>query len=156
MSTQHYSVFTLLDNSDEKSNVTIYHGAITPTSLAGFLAQFGAVRNAIDAITLGTMHKEMWVGDNTTLSQVRPTSEFAQREVKWLVRYRGNTSNKIYTLTIPTADPAGRMVAGTDQANLTNPQIQTFITEFQGFARTPDDDQENVTVLDIRLVGRNI
>jgi len=48
------------------------------------------------------------------------------------------------------------MVAGTDQANLTNPQIQTFITEFQGFARTPDNDQENVTVLDIRLVGRNI
>jgi hypothetical protein len=156
MSTQHYSVFTLLDNSDEKSNVTIYHGAITPTSLAGFLAQFGAVRNAIDAITLGTMHKEMWVGDNTILSQVRPTSEFAQREVKWLVRYRGNTSNKIYTLTIPTANPAGRMVAGTDRANLTNPQIQTFITEFQAFARTPDNDQENVTVLDIRLVGRNI
>jgi len=107
MSTQHYSVFTLLDNSDEKSNVTIYHGAITPTSLAGFLTQFGAVRAAIDAITLGTMHKEMWVGDNTILSQVRPTSEFAQREVKWLVRYRGNTSNKVYTLTIPTANQGG-------------------------------------------------
>ncbi|MFQ3647752.1 MAG: hypothetical protein SNJ80_12550 [Anaerolinea sp.] len=156
MTTQHYSMFTLLDASNEKSNVTIYNGAITATSLPGFLTQFGAVRSAIDAITLGTIHKEAWIGDSTVLSQTLPTNAFAQRELKWLVRYRGNTSNKIFTLTIPTADPAGRLVAGTDRADLTNPQIQTFITEFQNFARTPDDDTETVTVLDITLVGRNI
>lgn len=156
MTTQHYSVFTMLDASGEKSNTTIYNGAITPTSLAGFLSAFGALRNAIDAITLGTIHKEAWVGDSTILSQTLPSNQFAQRELKWLVRYRGNTSNKIFTLTIPTADPQGRLVAGTDRADLTNPQIQAFVNEFQGFARTPDSDQETVTVLDITLVGRNI
>lgn len=156
MPTQHYSLFTLLDASGEKSNTTVYNGAITPASLAGFLTEFGQLRDAIDAITLGTIHKEAWVGDSTVLSQTLPTNQFAQRELKWLVRYRGNTSNKIFTLTIPTADPTGRLVAGTDRADLTNAQIANFVTEFQGFARTPDSDTETVTVLDITLVGRNI
>jgi hypothetical protein len=156
MTTQHYSVFTMLDASGEKSSATIYNGAITQVSLAGFLTAFGNLRNAIDAITLGTIHKELWVGDSTVLSQVAPTNEFAQRELKWLVRYRGNLTNKIFTLTIPTADPVGRLVAGTDRADLTNAQIQAFVNEFHGFARTPDSDQETVTVLDITLVGRNI
>lgn len=156
MTTQHYSMFTLLDASGEKSNTTIYNGAITPTSLAGFLTEFGQLRDAIDDITLGVIHKEAWIGDNTLLSQVLPTNAFAQREIKWLVRYRGNTSKKIFTLTIPTADPTGRLVPGTDRADLTNPQMQTFVSRFEGFARTPDSDQETVTVMDITLVGRNI
>lgn len=156
MPAQHYALFTILDFSMEKSNTTIYHGAITPTSLAGYLTEFGQMRNAIDAITLGTIHKEMWVGDSTVLSQTPPTNNFAQRELKWLVRYRGNTSQKIYTLTLPTADPTGRLVAGTDRADLNNADIAAFVNQFQSFARTPDDDQENVTVLDITLVGRNI
>lgn len=156
MSTQHYSLFTILDASGEKSNVTIYNGPITAANLPGFLTSFGAMRNAISAITLGTMHKEVWVGDSTILSQTLPTNQFAQRELKWLVRYKGNTSNKIFTLTIPTADPQGRLIGGTDRADLTNAQIQSFVNQFESFARTPDSDTENVTVLDIVLVGRNI
>lgn len=156
------STFTLMDYSREKSSVTIYNGAITAISLPGFLTDFGAVRNAIDAITNGTMHKEMWVGDNTILSQIAPTSPAAQRELKWLVQYQGDTSNKLYQITLPTADPTGvdgsgrpRLVPGSDLANLDNTQIAAFVTAFETIARTPDDDTETVTVLEMRLVGRN-
>ena len=151
-----YSTFTLLDFSGEKSAVTINNGAITSVSLPGFLTEFGQMRTAIDDITAGTLHKEAWVGDNTVLSNTRPANVFAQRELKWLVRYQGNTSQKVFTLELPTADPTGRLVAGTDLADIANAEVAAFITRFNSFARTPDDDTETVTFLEMRLVGRNI
>lgn len=151
------SAYTFLDFSGEKSTFSVSNGAITSVSLPGFLTQFGALRDAVDAITLGTLHKEMWVGDNTVLSNVRPTSVFAQREMKWLVRYQGNTSQKIFTAEIPTADPTGRLLAGSDRADLTSGSgMPAFVTAFQNLVRSPDDPSETVTILDIYLVGRNI
>lgn len=158
----HISTFTLLDYSNEKSSTSIYTGAITAVSIGGFLTEFGQMRTAIDDITLGTLHKEQWVGDATVLSQTPPASPYAQRELKWLVTYQGNTSQKLYQVTIPTADPNGtdgdgrpRLVPGTDLANLENEDIAAFVTRFESFARTPDSDTETVNVLSIRLVGRN-
>jgi len=151
-----YSLFTLKDFSDENSTVKIYNGAVTAVSIAGFLTAFGGMRDAVDDITLGTMHKEQWVGDNTVISQIPPTNVFAQRELKWLVTYQGDTTNNIHTLTIPTADPTGRLVPGTDLADLTDTEMAAFVTAFEAFARTEDSDLETVTVLEIRLVGRNI
>lgn len=150
------SSFTFLDFSGEKSTFTVNNDVITAATLPGFLTQFGALRDAADAITLGTLHKEMWVGDNTVLSNIRPTNPFAQRELKWLVRYQGNTSQKVFTAEVPTADPTGRLLPNSDQADLTNVQMAAFVTAFQDLVSSPDDPAENVTVLSIQLVGRNI
>lgn len=151
----HKSNFTFLDYSNEKSVVSMYNGQITAASIAGFLTAFGGMRTALEGITLGVVHQEAWVGDQTLLSNDPPTNVFAQRELKWLVTYRGDTSNKIFNLTIPTADPTGRLVAGTDLANLANTEMAAFVTAFEAFAKTPDDDTEGVEVLEIRLIGRN-
>lgn len=152
----HYSVFTQLDFSGEKSLTRIYNGAITAVSIAGFLTEFGQMKDAINAITLGTMAQEMWVGDNTDLSNVLPTNVFAQRELKWLVVYEDDTSKNVYTLTLPCADPTGRLIAGTDLADLAQTEVAAFVTRFESFARSPESDVNTVTVLRIQLVGRNI
>lgn len=156
MGTTHRSVFTLRDYSGELSTVNIYNGAITPTSLPGFLTDFGALRNAIDTVTLGVIAKEMWVGDDTELSRAAPTNVFAQRELKWLIRYTGNTNGGLYTVSLPTADPTGRMLPGSDFADLSNADMAALVTAFENIARTPLSDTETVNVLSIELVGRNI
>lgn len=153
---QHYSTITFLDYSGEKSSVQVYNGSITALTIADYLTELGALRAAMDAITLGTLHKEKWVGDDTLLSNTLPVNTFAQRELKWLVRYRNIANNKIFTLEIPTADPTGRLVPGTDLADLTNPQIAAFVSAFQTIARTADNDIDGTAVLDLRLVGRNL
>lgn len=152
----HYSVFSLKDFSNESSPVSIYNGAITPASLAGFLTEFGQMRTAIDNITIGTMQKEKWVGDDTLLSNALPASAFAQRELKWLVSYRNAVSNKNYTVEIPTADPINRLIAGTDRMDLTEAAAAAFVTRFNSFARSPENDTDAVAVNAIFLVGRNI
>lgn len=150
------SSFTLLDYSEEKSNVTIYNGAITAVSLPLFLTAFGNMKASIDLITRGTVHKESWQGDSTILSQISPTDDAAHRENKWLVRYQGNISKKVFTLTIPTADQSGKLLPKSDKANLAIEPFLTFVTRFNGFARTPDSDLEGVTLLDVTYVGRNL
>lgn len=150
------SIFTLLDFSREKSTVSLYNGDITAVSIAGFLTQFGALRTAIEGITLGVVQQEQWIGDRTVLSNTPPTNPFAQREMKWLVTYTGDTSGKIFTLEIPTADLTGRLIEDTDLADMTNTEVAAFVTAFEDIARTPDDDTETVTVQNIRFVGRNL
>jgi hypothetical protein len=152
----HYSTFTLLDYSNEKSTVTIHNGVITAGTIAGFLTAFGALRTAIDAITIGTVNKEKWVGDDTVLSNTLPTNVFAQRELKALVLYEGDTSQKKFTVEIPTFDPTGRLVAGTDLIDLTQTEVAAFVTAFESIAKSPDDATETVTILEMRLVGRNV
>lgn len=152
----HLSQFTFLDYSNEKSRVEVFNGAITAASIAGFLTQFGALRAALEGITLGVVQQEAWVGDRTVLSNTPPANVFAQREMKWRVRYVGNTSNKVYQIEIPTADPTGRLQANSDMADLSNTEMAAFVTAFEDLARTPDSDTETVTVLDVQLVGRNL
>lgn len=152
----HLSQFRIRDYSDEYSNVSLFNGAITAVSIAGFLTEFGDLRDAIAAIILGNVAQESWIGDRTTVNDVRPASTFAQRELKWLVEYHGDTTLKKFTLTIPTADPTGRLIAGTDLADLSETDMAAFVAAFETTARSPDDDTETVTVDAVRLVGRNI
>lgn len=153
---KHKSIFTLLDYSDEKSSVNIYNGAITAVSIGGFLTQFGEMRTALEGITLGTMHQEQWIGDVTLLSNARPASPVAQRESKFLVRYHNVVTGKKFTLEIPTADLTGRVVAGTDRALLTETNMAAFVTAFNAFARSPENDTDAVVIDDILVVGRNL
>lgn len=152
----HYSLWKLKDYSKEDSGVKIYNGAITSLSIAGFITEFGQMRAAIDGITLGTVIEETWVGDKTDISNVAPTNVFAQRETKWLVRYEDDVSKNVHTLTIPTADPTGRLLPASDKADLAETAMAAFVTRFESFARSPENDQNTVTVLDIELVGRNL
>jgi len=152
---QHYSSLTLIDFSRELSTMRFYNGAITAGSIAGFLTQFGALRAAVDDITLGNVAADKWVGDDTNYAAAAPTDPNAQRERKWLVQYEGTTTHSIYTVTIPTADIAGTdfLLPGTDEADLTTTEIAAFVTAFEAIARTPEG--EAVNVLAITAVGRN-
>lgn len=154
----HYGSFKVRDYSSETSTVKFYNGAITAVSLPGYLTALGNMRTAIQGVTNGIIASEMWVGDNTVLSQAAPATPIAQRENKWLVTYEGNTNNKLFQMTLPTADltNAALFLPGSDEADLTAQPWVDFITAFQAIGRTPDDDQETITVRSIRFVGRNI
>lgn len=150
--------YTIKDWSNENSNVTIHVGDITAVSLPGFLTEFGDLRDAIDGITLGTMYKEKWVGDDTLISGALPAAEEAQREKKWLVTYVGDTLGKTYQVEIPTAMLTGLLQPASDDAILDAGPMLAFKTAFEQIARAPDDitSTETVTVQKVTYVGRNL
>lgn len=158
---QHYTEWSVLDYSDEKSPIKLFNGAVTASSIAGFVTDIGSLRALFAAAILGTISTEMWVGDKTLISNTRPTDPDAQRERKGLVVYTGNTTGKKFSFTIPTirtktSGGASLIVPGTDLFNLTLAPIAALVAGINSFARTPDDDTEAITVQEIRLVGRNI
>lgn len=151
----HYYGLSILDYSNETSGTKVNFGAVTALNIAGVLAQIGDLRTAITNIILGTIKSDRWVGDSTQLSNVPPSDPGAQVELKFQFTYEGATTHKIFRVEIPTAD-ATKTIAGTDLVDLTDTDIAAFVTAFEALAKSPDDDTENVNIIEGRLVGRNI
>jgi hypothetical protein len=157
----HKSILTYGDATQESSNLTVYNGAITAVSIGGFLTALAALETASDAITLGTRRKSAWVGDDTVVTNAWPSDPAAQRESKLLVQYQDDTTEKPYTLTVPTVDfsvlvfvPNGGdavLFSGDDASD----EIKAWVTAFEAIGRAPDDDTHTVTVTGMRYVGRN-
>ena len=154
---QYTSGLTLIDYSGEKSTVRIYNGPINAGTYAGYVTAVSDLFDAIMGIALGTRGTELTLAMNDQISVELPTDANAQRERKWLVTYKGNTSEKLFRLEIPTADiTGGHLLPNQDIADLTDTDMAAFVTAFEALARTPDDSAETVTVLSIRHVGRNV
>lgn len=148
------AVFTMMDHEGEKTPATVYVGDITAVSLPAFLTEFGALRTAIEGITIGVVHKETWVGDDTVLSNTNPANGFAQRETKWLVRYRDDVTEEVYRSEIGTAD-LSLLPVGEEFLDLTAGAGLAFKTAFEQIARSPESNVNTVTVVSVQHVGRN-
>lgn len=94
---------SLRDSSNELSKSEWNIGDLTAVSLAGALTQMGALKTAIEGVTLGVVASERW-GDNDIVSNAIPTSPNAQRGVKWNVLIEDNVTHLKTTNYIPTAD----------------------------------------------------
>lgn len=158
--------FTLLDHSNEIGRVNIHTGNVTAVSLPGLLTEVGALRGAIEGITLGVVSRESLKVFDTQLANEPPVDENAQVERGWLVSYEDNLPffddpvnaipnagyHKKFTVVIPTADIEGRLLPESDKADLTDTQMAAFVTAFETTARSPYGG--TVTVLEVRHVGR--
>jgi len=149
------ATLTLLDASNEGTPVSVTSQVLTAANFDAQVSAFTAFRSAVEALTLGTAQR--WVlAQSTDGSNTLPTNPYAQRELKWLVRYRGATSGKMYSLEIPAPDVTGNLVANSDLADPTSADWVAFISAFEAFARTPDNPSALVEFVDARLVGRNL
>lgn len=147
-----------LDYSGEKQTIRLYAGEITAVSLAGFLAAFGDLQAALDAVTLGTRSAQSW-GEETIVSNTRPASKNAQVESELLVRVQGATSEAPWSFRIPTVDytafnyadpPAGDQVilsgAGASAATT------ALVSAIEALVKMPDDETEAVVVVGMEVV----
>lgn len=94
---------SLRDSSNELGKTEWNIGDLTALSLAGALTQMGALKTAVEGVTLGIVASERW-GDNDVVSNSIPSSGLAQRGVKWNVLIEDNTTHLKTTNYIPTAD----------------------------------------------------
>lgn len=94
---------SMRDSSNELGRTDFNIGDLTAVSLAGALTQMGALKAAIEAVTLGVVATERW-GDNDIVSNAIPSSGEAQRGKKWNVLIEDNVTHLKTTNHIPTAD----------------------------------------------------
>lgn len=145
----HYSL-TLRDWEGSLGDVQINTGIVTALTLPGLLTQIGALRTAIEGLTIGVPASENQTVFDTLLSQDLPASEYAQRGNKWLVSYHDNTQffdapvNAIpnesylrkYRVMIPTADNS-LLEDNEKRLDLTAGAGLAFVTAFEAMAKSP-------------------
>lgn len=151
---RHSFSVTYLDASKEKSTAKGNMGPITVGTLAGFLTQFGALKAAMQDLSLGVMIADSWTGDITTYNASAPVDPNAQREMKWRVDYQDTVNFSRHQFEIPVALRAGQVIEGTDLADLTTAEWVAFVSAFETLCKSPDGN--GVEVLGAELVGRNL
>jgi len=138
-----------LDYSGQVKSIRLYAGELTAVSLPGFLTAFGTLKTALDAVTLGVRSSEFW-GEETTVSNTRPTDKSAQVETRMLVRVKGATTEKPWSFVIPTVDY--------DAFNYIDNQVilsgagasaatTALVDALEAFCKMPDDETEAIVVV---------
>lgn len=145
----------ITDYSNEKSSFGVTSITANAGNLAAQQTAAAALVAATEALTIGEVTKQsmsLVILDTPAI----PTSPYAQRELKWLVRYVGDASGKIFSVEIAAPDITDNVVPNSDIADLSSTDWAAFVTAFESYVRSPDNGTETVTVLDARVVGRNI
>jgi len=149
------NTFTINDYSNEKSTFGLTSITANAGNLAAQQTAAAALAGAVEDLTIGELVKQVQtlvILDTPAI----PTSPYAQRELKWLVSYVGDSSGKVFQCEIAAPDITDNVVANSDQADLASTDWAAFVTAFESYVRSPDNGTETVTVLGARLVGRNI
>jgi len=146
------------DYSGETKNIRLYSGEITAVTLPGFLTKFGALQTALDAVTLGVRAKQTW-GEESIVSNARPTEKDAQVETELLVRCQGATSEAPFSFRIPTVDytaftyadpPAGDQVIISGAG--ASAETVALIAAIEDLVKMPNDNTEGVVVVGMNVV----
>lgn len=156
---EHYTVTTFRDIDGELSTFQLHNGAITGASIAGFLSEYGALKTALDALTLGVLAKDQWVGDRTIISDALPASNFAQRELKLKFTMVGDSGGEAFYRTLPCPDLSLITIIPNSggAVDLTaGVELPAAIAAIEQLGRHPDSDTETITVTRVEVVGRNI
>jgi len=147
--------FQITDYSNEKSTTVLNTTVLTAGNFTAQQALAATLAGAIDDLTIGELTKQVNsipVVDSPAI----PTNPYAQREMKWLVSYQGNSSGKMFSSEIAAPDITDNVVPNTDVADLTSTDWAAFKTAFEAYVKSPDDPAEGVTVIGAHIVGRNI
>lgn len=146
---------TLLDYSPtEKSTVSFQGLSLGAANWDAQLALIESLITAVQALSTMPIGKRQTVAAEAVLTSTRPTDPYAQREIKWLVRYHDNVTGQQLTLSIPGAD-LSLLPAGQESLPLTGTEAAAFKTAFEAFVKAGEGADNAVVVDEIIFVGRN-
>lgn len=147
------------DYSGEVKSIRLYGPELTAVTLPDFLADFGDLQTALDAVTLGVRASQSW-GETSYISNDRAATKDAQIETELLVRVKGAVSEAPWSFRIPTIDytafnyadpPAGDSVilsgAGASAATT------ALVAAIEAVVKMPTDNSEAVVVVGMNVVS---
>lgn len=141
------------ENPIERSSSTFTGVTLTEGNFTAQMTLMDNLVSATQAIVLGTKVKDARSASVTTFSETRPTSPFAQRENKWLLKYTDNvTPLGNGSIEIPCPDLDLLNTEGT-ALDLTSTEGAAFKTAFEAYQRSRQGNA--VTLVSAQYVGRN-
>lgn len=94
---------TLLDKDNEAATISVHATALSAGNFTAQMALADAFVAAVEGVSLGAKSKDSRIALETKFAPVLPTTNIAQRGIKWLVRLTDSNGNPV-TFHIPIAD----------------------------------------------------
>jgi hypothetical protein len=144
--------FKLLDfgNKPEATTFTVPTIEVTAANFDATWTAVQSLRTQVSLLTLGNLARYQLVARVVEPTPTTPTN-LAQRENKWLIRYRDEIANKNYRAELGTADLS--LLTVDEFLDLTTTPGSSFVTAFEAVVRSEFDNA--VTVQSIQFVGRS-
>lgn len=156
---QDFGSYTWYDYDGEKSGTSINVAEVTELTLAATAIALGALRTAMNDITLSVVSKSQ-VTDTLFDTKSVPTNQFAQRETKWVVIVQDSAGNIYKANEIPTADLS--LLEGGSKYIIKNGVVSVsdpdgFVADFKAAYEAVALSQNGLaqTIIDMYQVGRN-
>jgi hypothetical protein len=137
----------LIDFSGEQPTVEI-----PIADLSGDItADVGAINVFLPTLlaitTLNVVHQRVvaWQVDS---AGTRPTDEFAQKEIAWIIHFHDSVNGRKRTRRIPGADLT-LLSAGTDRMNIASGAGQSFVATFEAIAESDDGNPVVVDYIEL-------
>ncbi len=143
---------TFLDHSGETSTVGIHFPTLTAITFTAENDLMDDLVAAIQGVSIGNLMKDSRKAAETKFAVSPPANEYAQRELKWLVRCRDSNGNAS-GFEIPCANLTIRS-PGTDKMDTTSPEGAALVAAVNAGARS--NDGEALTFVEAVVVGRSI
>jgi len=147
-------IVTFKDYGGEVSTATFPGSDLTEANITAELAEMLAIVTALGDVTLGNITKIQRVASVSPQEDVPATSPLSQREQKWLVRYHDTITYEKGTLEVPCADLNLLDEANRGRADLTDEDVDAFVTAVEAYIVGPGGNA--IEVDEIVHVGRNI
>lgn len=149
------NVVTFNDYDAEPSTVSCYSTAVTAANHDAQVAALTSFIDAIVGITLGLKVRQQYGNvDQILAASSMATDPFAQREAKWLVRYKRPTGTDTLRMEIPCADLQFLDENNRGFLDLDGTEGAAFVSAFEAFVK--DDGGNAVEVISVQHIGVNI
>jgi hypothetical protein len=147
------SISYTMEDWGAKPETTVFRVPVTDITAANYDAQvtlIQSLRTQIMLMTVGSMKKYAF-----TSLEVEPTpvgmTPLAQRENKWLIRYRDEVANKDYRAELGTADLT--LLTVDEFLDISTGVGATFVAAFEALVESENGNP--VVVQSIQYVGRS-
>lgn len=143
---------------DYDGETTTFRTSVTELNAGNIAAQItlqATLGSAINDMVLGTLQKINY-GNVVDNGAAPPSDPFAQREMKWLIRYVDDVTGKRYQCELGTANLARLDPNNRDRAYIGDgAEVDAFVAAFEAYVVAPDTGNA-VSIESIVPVGRNL
>jgi len=127
---------------------------ITSINMAAVTTNITALSNALLAIGLGNLLQTTITLNRFDAGSGPASSDLAQRENKWLLRYHDATTNQKFQVSYPCADLTAHM-PNSEFVDLSTGPGADVKSAFEDVVVSPDNAANSVVLDSIQFVGRN-
>lgn len=138
----------------ETTSWTVAVTQLTPANVAAQETAMGNLRSAVQALILGNTYRYEETYYVSLSANTPASSDLAQRENKWLLRYHDAVNGQKFQVSIGTADLTKKM-ANSEFVDLSTGAGATLKTNFEAVVVSPNDGSHAVVLDSVQFVGRN-